>query len=357
MRGMKHVHIFRAGRYRAGDGRLVEFSEADLDATVAAYSPALSRAPVVIGHPKTDDPAYGWVKSLRRVADGIEAEITHIHPAFAEATQAGRYKNVSACFYEPGSQVNPVKDVYYLKHVGALGAMPPAVKGLRAMEFSEREEGTVEFSESDLAHGQRVEADLWRNLREWLIAQHGAEVADKVVPGWALDAVQETAREAVKEAPANDAAIEAVKEEKADEAENADADQSDTASFAEGSPEFALAQQNAQLRAELARLQAQQADKAKAASHAANVAFAEKLVARGMKPVHVDAVVSALDNAGSGQVAFAEGGASLADTLRGVFEGLTGSVSFAERATVARAAPAAVNPLEADAIARGQKKS
>jgi len=69
-----------------------------------------------------------------------------------------------------------------------------------------------------------------------------------------------------------------------------------------------------------------------------------------MKPVHVDAVVAALDVATAGSVAFGEGDAQkpLADSLKTVFEGLTGSVSFAEQATVKRAADAKPNPLLAD---------
>lgn len=38
--------------------------------------------------------------------------------------------------------------VYYLRHVGFLGAQPPAVKGLRSIELAEAEPGVIEFSES-----------------------------------------------------------------------------------------------------------------------------------------------------------------------------------------------------------------
>jgi len=315
---------------------------------------------VVIGHPAMDAPAYGWVRSIRRVADGIEAEFSRINPAFAEGVEQGAFQKFSACFYAPGAPNNPVPDVYYLRHVGTLGAQPPAIKGLRSVSFAEDEEGVVEFSESDLAEGQGMQAQLWRNLREWLIEQHGAETADKLVPVWALEALAETAREAAKDAPANDAAIEAVKEEAEAKATDSDA-KAETAAFAEGSPEWKAAQEAAQLRTELAKLKADmqthQQAAAREAAHASNVAFAEGLVAKGMKPVHVDAVVAALDVATAGSVAFGEGDAQkpLADSLKTVFEGLTDSVSFAEQATVKRAAHAQTNPLLADALARGKK--
>jgi len=361
MRGMKNAHIFRPGRHRTVDGRSLEFSESDLDAIVAAYDPKLHQAPVVIGHPALDAPAYGWVKSIRRVADGIAAEFSRINPAFAEGVEQGAYQKFSACFYAPGAPNNPVPDVYYLRHVGTLGAAPPAIKGLRSVAFAEDEEGIVEFAESDLAHGAQLEVGLWRNLREWLIEQHGTETADKVVPAWHVEALQENAREAASDAPANDAAIEAVKEETEAKAEEEKTTQADTAAFAENPADSEAVREAAQLRAELARLKAQQHAQAQLATHAANVAFAEGLVAKGMKPVHVDAVVAALDVAAGDSVAFAEGQsqkpgqAPLADSLKTLFEGLAGSVSFAEQATVKRAADAHTNPLLADALARGKR--
>jgi hypothetical protein len=46
---------------------------------------------------------------------------------------------VSASFFSPGQEGNPEPSAYYLKHVGFLGAMAPAVKGLAPLNFSERE--------------------------------------------------------------------------------------------------------------------------------------------------------------------------------------------------------------------------
>ncbi len=49
--------------------------------------------------------------------------------------KAGRFKSRSASFYHPDNPNNPKPGVYYLRHVGFLGAQPPAVKGLKAVEF------------------------------------------------------------------------------------------------------------------------------------------------------------------------------------------------------------------------------
>ena len=62
--------IFRAGTRRDNNGREVTISAADVAACAAAYDPAKHEAPIVIGHPKTEDPAYGWIKGLSADAAG-----------------------------------------------------------------------------------------------------------------------------------------------------------------------------------------------------------------------------------------------------------------------------------------------
>lgn len=54
-------------------GESIEFGEADLKAAAAAYNPKISKAPIVVGHPKTDDPAKGWTVSLTANERGLFA--------------------------------------------------------------------------------------------------------------------------------------------------------------------------------------------------------------------------------------------------------------------------------------------
>lgn len=149
--------IFRAGTHRTVNGRVIAFSEEDLAATVAAYDPAVHEAPVVVGHPKTDDPALGWVSGLKCVGLRLEADFRQLDPAFAEAVEAGRYKHVSAAFYAPDSPNNPKPGVYYLRHVGALGAVPPSVKGLGPLTFAEDDTVFIAFGEDDPADNPNEE--------------------------------------------------------------------------------------------------------------------------------------------------------------------------------------------------------
>lgn len=130
------IAIFRVGTHTAMSGLTREYTREELAACAAAYDPAIYEAPVVVGHPDTDSPAYGWVKRLSLEGDMLYAEIGQIDPAFADAVREGRYKRISAAFYLPESPANPVPGVLYLRHVGFLGGAAPAVRGLPAVSFA-----------------------------------------------------------------------------------------------------------------------------------------------------------------------------------------------------------------------------
>lgn len=148
---LQPLHIFKPGRHVALSGQSLTFGEADLAAIAQGYDPSLHEAPLVVGHPRLDAPAYGWVKSVAYADGALTATPDQVDTAFAEMVNAGRFKKISASFYAPTAPGNPKPGAYYLRHVGFLGAQPPAVKGLRTPAFSEAEEGvvTVEFGEAD----------------------------------------------------------------------------------------------------------------------------------------------------------------------------------------------------------------
>lgn len=113
------------------------FSETDLQQTALAYDRRLGKAPLVIGHPADDRPAFGSVYGLVVRNSTLEAIVDEVATAFQEAVNIGRFKKVSASFYTPTAPANPRPGRYYLKHVGFLGAMAPAVKGLADAHFAE----------------------------------------------------------------------------------------------------------------------------------------------------------------------------------------------------------------------------
>lgn len=143
------IEIFRAGRHTDDSGTVHNFSAADVAAMVAAYNPALREAPLTIGHPAHNLPAYGWVKGLAINAAGNLAMDTHqVAPQFADMVAAKAFKKRSASFYPPGHANNPAPDAWYLRHVAFLGAQPPAIAGLA--DFADSGiEGAVSFSEAD----------------------------------------------------------------------------------------------------------------------------------------------------------------------------------------------------------------
>lgn len=191
------IHIFRPGRHTSMQGATIDFGESDLIATAKAYDPARHEAPLVIGHPRADAPAWGWVGGLTADEGGLFATPRQLDPAFAEMVRAGRFKKVSASFYTPDSPHNPVPGVYYLRHVGFLGAQPPAVKGLAPVpvNFAEgdTEEGCVSFDFAESPGLLRWLADLFRGLREYVVEKDGAETADRAIPSYAVSGLQEMA--------------------------------------------------------------------------------------------------------------------------------------------------------------------
>ena len=131
------VEIFKTGTHTDSAGNTRTWTEKDLDTIVSKYNPAEHEAPVVIGHPVDNAPAYGWVEKLERRGQSLWAKIKPTVQEFVDWVKAGLYKKVSISLYPD----------LRLRHVGFLGAMPPAVKGLTPVQFSDREYAEYEFRE------------------------------------------------------------------------------------------------------------------------------------------------------------------------------------------------------------------
>ena len=303
---------------------VLEFSEVDLAATAAAYDPAKHEAPIVIGHPRTDAPAYGWIKRLS-AAQGLEAEPHQVDPAFAELVAAGRYKKISASFFQPDSPQNPVPGTYYLRHVGFLGAQPPAVKGLRSPEFAEGEQGVIEFADwSDVQN-----ASLWRRLRDFIIAQFGLEKADSVIPDYAVANLETEAR-----TENTDEAVPAVSAT----AFSAPREEGDDMSAEEKARLEALEAENKRLKDEAAA-------RSRAALHASHLAFCEGLVTQGrLTPASLNLTVATLDHLADTPVDFGEGDGKkpLVDVFREFLAGQPKQIEFGEISADKTAAAASV---------------
>ncbi len=146
------LEVFRAGDY----GERGLWTAEELDRLAAAYNPRLQPAPVVVGHPAADAPAYGWVRALRRVGQSLWAQLEKIDPAFEDLLRRGRFRQRSVALYRRF----PPTGGPYLRHLGFLGASAPAVKGLAPVRFAdtsaltfEDEAASIQFSPAAPAAG------------------------------------------------------------------------------------------------------------------------------------------------------------------------------------------------------------
>lgn len=140
------IEVFRPGTFTPMEGKSITYSAADLKAAADAYDKDTAPAPVVVGHPSTDAPAYAWAQAFEYDASAgrLYADVGEINPAFAEEVRKGAYKKVSLSFHAPNSPANPAPGAWYPKHIGFLGGAAPAVTGLRNVQFA-ASDGTVTF--------------------------------------------------------------------------------------------------------------------------------------------------------------------------------------------------------------------
>lgn len=130
------IEIFKAGSHIDSQGTARTFTLADIQGIAQGYSPSRHEAPLTLGHPQDNRPAYGWVRGLEAAPDGrLLMRADQLDPEFERNVRAGRYKKRSASFYPPHDPSNPTPGRWYLRHVAWLGAQAPAIKGLADVQF------------------------------------------------------------------------------------------------------------------------------------------------------------------------------------------------------------------------------
>nr|DAK77874.1 MAG TPA: capsid scaffolding protein [Caudoviricetes sp.] len=210
----KFIEIFKPGNHIAADGSSADFSDAAVADIADSYNPDIHEAPVVVGHPKTNAPAFGWIKSVVFDKDTkkLKAVPGQMNPDFVEAVKSGAYKKISVSLYGPESPNNPLPGHYYLRHVGFLGAQPPAIKGLQAVEFAENEQTLdfeTDFSERDLAYNDKALARVLRNLKNFFIDKFSQEEADRAISEYDIEGISSSAEQVLSEQKAETAFAEA----------------------------------------------------------------------------------------------------------------------------------------------------
>lgn len=304
------IEIFRPGRHIDDAGGVHEFSPADVAAMAAGYNPALREAPLTVGHPQNNLPAYGWVARLQVNADGhLAMETRNVEPQFAELVSARRFTKRSASFYAPAHPNNPTPGQWYLRHVAFLGAQPPAIAGLKDIPDFAEDDGAISFSE---------EGDDPHAHKPGSLPPEGAP-ADLGRPGVSRSGPATTHYQEQD----MDKELEAANKKAADAEAKAKAE-ADARASAEAEAKAAKAQL------------AQFAEQQRTERHAGFVSFAEAQVKAGkLLPKDQAAAVAVLDQLADSQpVEFAEGDAkrtvSGVDFLKGLIEGAKPVVQFGE---------------------------
>lgn len=151
------IAIARTGTFTDSRGARHTFTEKDFDAIAANYNAATEQAPLVFGHPQDNHPAYGWADTIFRKGQTFFAQLSQVPDAVRGAVHNGHYKYVSMSLHPGGRK---------LRHIGLLGAVPPAIPGLGAVEMSTNGDAvTIEFSATELEEkGAAMSEELQKRI-------------------------------------------------------------------------------------------------------------------------------------------------------------------------------------------------
>ena len=59
------MEVFKTGTHVSANGVRREWTLSDLQQMAETYDPKTHEAPIVVGHPKDNAPAFGWIKELK----------------------------------------------------------------------------------------------------------------------------------------------------------------------------------------------------------------------------------------------------------------------------------------------------
>jgi hypothetical protein len=181
--------IFKAGKHTDSKGQEAEFTAADLNSVVSNFKP--KTAPLVVGHPKMDDPAWGWTSAVKVEGDTLFAQAEEVDQDFAEAVENKRYPNRSV-------RLRKTANGYELAHIGFLGGAAPAVAGMQWQFNADDDATTFEFASSERIEQLSLDTStgfvkLIRNLKTLITDRWGSEAADRVFNEWEAESLQQQA--------------------------------------------------------------------------------------------------------------------------------------------------------------------
>jgi hypothetical protein len=194
MQMKKKIPFIRTGRFTDKNGTTAEIKPETLDKIIAStrsYPYQNGEFPVVIGHPKEDSPAWGWISKNSIVKEknilSALADDSSFAAEFREWISKKLYKTVSVA----------LRPDWSIKHIGFLGAQPPAVTGLPAVEFSSSPNDIIiELSEGVLSAKQfGLLSSLFSGIKNYFIEKEGEEKAEELIPSSSLEEMTKPAEE------------------------------------------------------------------------------------------------------------------------------------------------------------------
>ena len=156
------VDVFKTGEHTDSNGNTRIWTEDDLKEIAKIYNEQNPEekhlAPVVYGHPSSEDAALGWVEKLKVEGNVLKAKLVELSEQLIQSIKDGAYKFQSIALY-------PNK---LLRHLGILGAVPPAVKGLKPLSeyFADSQYLLFEFAEEDINDVEKIKAYIRQKYGE-----------------------------------------------------------------------------------------------------------------------------------------------------------------------------------------------
>lgn len=174
------IEAWASGNHPGCSGSKKEWTDSDLQYIASSYDPKKHIAPIVIGHPAHDSPAFGWVSASKKVGNKLLLKLVQVSDQLKEKVRKGEYKTVSIGLFPDMT----------LRHLGFLGAAIPAVKGLKQVVFSEKAEWTIESEFFCEAWQQETVKNIFGRLRDWMIDKFSLEEADKIISSYDIEALK-----------------------------------------------------------------------------------------------------------------------------------------------------------------------
>jgi hypothetical protein len=144
------VSAFKAGMQTDSEGVSRKWEPGDMGKIAQQYNKSVDKsnpgrhvAPVVIGHPEHNSPAWGWIDRAKAVGQKLYLHLSELQPEFVDLLKRGMYKTRSISLYP---DLN-------IRHIGFLGGAVPAVKGLGPFKFDASAEkfSTYNFEEVEMS--------------------------------------------------------------------------------------------------------------------------------------------------------------------------------------------------------------